>query len=247
MYVDSSNRIRYCYNDCNKESKKKISNEVKTMLLQSGLYDLWRNRQKALYYQTKLSDALAGLIDCDIDNLQKQFSKYQKFLDADLSLTDLELKCCSQLFNARRQRVLRLKKRLRDKILNSNCIFLTLTFTDKVLHNTSSHTRRRYINRWLKSLYVPFAVANIDFGDKDKNPLSKEREHYHAIVESRSIDLASYPYGIINAERIVSSDISTSKLSKYINKLSYHAYKDSTGYCNLIYLKPQKKVLQLSI
>lgn len=230
MYVDSNNRCRYCIHDINSSNKKEIVNQVKSFLISSGLYDLWWCGQKALYFKTYTVET----------------NPYEKYLDIDLSLTDLELKCCKQLFNSRRQRVLRLKKRLFDIINNYDCLFLTLTFRDKVLSSTCEKTRRRYITRWLKSLCVPFAVANIDFGDKEKNPNSKEREHYHAIVQSKNIDLSSYSYGIINAERIRNCNSSTVKISKYINKLSYHAYKNSTGQCRLIYIKPQMKCLQLS-
>ena len=47
-------------------------------------------------------------------------------------------------------------KRLKDKILtmleSGSCIFLTLTFTNDTLENTSSETRKQYVSRYLKKV-----------------------------------------------------------------------------------------------
>lgn len=108
-------------------------------------------------------------------------------------------------------------------------LFLTLTFTDDVLANTSQKTRRTYIARYLKTL--PNCIdytANIDFGDENG------REHYHANVLSfGNIDLSAWKYGIINCETIhVKND---KALSKYLCKFKFHATKDSTSVQRIIY------------
>lgn len=208
------------------EKSKKEINETKSYLLESGKYEVFKNVLYANY--SKFMSEKYGT------ELNKKFELY---LGVENTLTPFEEKCCIQIFNADRQRTRRLRQKIENKLVNSQCLFLTLTFEDKVLQNTSNSTRRTYIRRYLKDvLKVPFGVANKDFGDKEKNSESKEREHYHAIIESEDIDLSTYPYGFIYAERI--KDISNPLLlAKYVNKLTNHAYKDSTkGRDRLIYI-----------
>ena len=217
------------YESFEKKEKTQISNSVKVYLIDSGLYDSWRNYQKALYFESLSRET--GSYN----------NPYQKYLSIDLNLSPFQNICCRQLFNARRSRVLRLKKKLKFVLQHYDCLFLTLTFTDKVLNTTCEKTRRTYISRYLKSLNCPFYVANIDYGDKEKNPSSKEREHYHAVVQVSKIDLKSYKYGFIFVESVRYSMDAVPRISNYVNKLSYHAYKDSTGQCRLIYSKNQVK------
>ena len=240
MYVDSCDIIHYHSYDICKENKKKINSYTKMYLLQSGKYDLYRCVSKARYYADVLNnfDYYVNILhyDYDFDFVNKQQLKYSKYLSYDLDLTDYELKCCSQLFNNRRKRVQRLKSKLRKRVELYDCLFLTLTFTNEVLSSTNEKTRRTYVSRFLRDLCVPFYVANIDYGEQN------EREHYHAIVQSNFIDCHSYKYGIINVERIRKNKLGADKISYYINKLSYHAFKDSTGQCRLIYSKKHNLV-----
>jgi hypothetical protein len=108
-------------------------------------------------------------------------------------------------------------------------LFLTLTFTDDVLANTSQKTRRTYVARYLKGLpnNIDF-TANIDFGDENG------REHYHAnVLAYGNIDLTAWKYGIINCETI---HVKNEKaLSKYLCKFKFHATKDSTNNQRIIY------------
>lgn len=125
-------------------------------------------------------------------------------------------------------------KRLKDRILNmlesGSCIFLTLTFTNETLENTSSETRKQYVSRYLKKVSNCY-IANIDFGRKN------EREHYHALVQCDSVDGKWWRKncGSIDFERVnVSLDCET-KLAKYINKLTNHAIKETTRKNCVIY------------
>ena len=240
MYVDSFDIIHYHSYDICKENKKKINSYTKMFLLQSGKYDLYRCVSKANYYDDVLHnfDFYKNVLhyDYDFDFVNKQYLKYSKYLSYDLDLTDYEKKCCTQLFNSRRKRVQRLKTKLRRRLELFDCLFLTLTFTDGILNTTTEKTRRTYISRFLRDLHIPFYVANIDYGELN------EREHYHAIIQSNFIDCSLYKYGIINVERVRKNGSSTDKISHYINKLSYHAFKDSTGQCRLIYSKKNNLV-----
>lgn len=124
-------------------------------------------------------------------------------------------------------RVCRLKKRIRKMIMSGSCIFITLTFRDDVLNNTSVQTRHDYIKRFLNSLHCEY-VANIDYGSQN------EREHYHALVRCDKVDPKSYSLGAINFKKVVATSDS-GKLANYISKLTNHAIKNSTRGCNIMY------------
>lgn len=220
-----SNSSRYCSHEKQKTFSSSLNKATKCYLIKNGYFDLWRKQRKADYYSR---------FDIPIAD-EKKIEYYQQFKDIDLGLSGYQKKCCRQLFDSRRARVSRLKKRIEDIVLNHDAIWLTLTFTDSILLSTSASTRRVYIRRWLKSLNVPFFIARKDFGDKEKNPHSKEREHYHAIVQASKIDFTTYPYGIINGSKVRNSVNSVGRLAQYINKLSYHFFKPSSSRDSLIY------------
>lgn len=144
----------------------------------------------------------------------------------------LEIEEAERVNHAFVTRVHRLKKRIKNMLLNSNCIFVTLTFRDDVLQNTSSDTRHAYIKRFLNSLNCDY-VANIDYGSME------EREHYHALVNCDKINSKDYKLGAINFERVRNTNDS-GKLANYISKLTNHAIKETTRGCNIMYSRHKK-------
>lgn len=141
-----------------------------------------------------------------------------------------------KLNNARYARTSRLRSRIIN-LLTAPCVFVTLTFTDKVLDTTSYKTRRKYVARYLKSLGVPY-VANYDTGEK------RGREHYHGIVQLYKINVEALHewldnYGNIDVERIVNPH--SKRLARYISKLTNHAIKDTCKQCRVIYSRDVKK------
>lgn len=214
-----------CEKAANKEADKIARNKLKHELLSNGKYELYVGIRYAEY-----SKFCAEHYGTEINK------KFEIYLGAEYNFTEEELKCCRQLYDSRRKKVERLKKKLEYRINNFNCLWLTLTFRDDVLDNTSESTRHQYIQKFLKGLNIPFYVANIDYGDKEKNEYSLEREHYHAIIQSDYFDMSLYKYGLSYVERIYNTTNSIARISKYINKLTYHAFKDSTrGQRRLIY------------
>lgn len=136
------------------------------------------------------------------------------------------------------------RKRLQDKITNmldscTDVVFVTLTFSDDYLYNTSELYRRKSITAFLKK-YCTHYIANIDFGKLNG------REHYHAIIgiylplealdEYRSIFNSS-----IHVERVRNYTTDTSKLARYVAKLTNHALKVTTKRQALIYSRECKK------
>lgn len=222
--MDSNCDFNTWFGSLEKQTQKEIKNCVKDGLVKSGKYDTWKNIQFANH-----SKLLSENYGTDF------FKKYEIYLGVENTLNSFEEKCCKQVYDSNRQRNRRLKEKLTYQLQNYDCLFLTLTFTDAVLESTSHQTRRDYIRRYLKGLGSSFYVANIDYGDKEKNSQSNEREHYHAIVNLDFINLDNYRLGFIYAEKIKKSS-NVRALTKYINKLTAHAYKDSTkGRDRLIY------------
>lgn len=162
--------------------------------------------------------------------------------DETISSSDLLVECLEKglqreykevlkINHASYYRTQRLKQRIECMLLKGTCLFLTLTFTDDTLLNTTDKERRVAVSRYLKKFNCQY-VANIDFGKEN------HREHYHAVIQCENIDFDSWrKYGNINAERIRNKDIRSdkTKLAKYICKLSNHAIKETTRRSSLIY------------
>ena len=126
-----------------------------------------------------------------------------------------------RLYENYRKRNQRLRKRI-SNIIECDSLFLTFTFTDDVLAKTNQDTRQQYVRRFLKSISENY-VANIDFGGKFG------REHFHAVcIVSEKVDYTSWKYGALNGER-VRKNSSPLALAKYVNKLVYHATKETTA------------------
>lgn len=159
------------------------------------------------------------------------------------NLGSKKVKEISRLCNSKVKRVIRLRERITNMLLNFECLFLTLTFTDKTLLNTSAKTRRTLVSRFLRQFNVPY-VGNIDFGKMNG------REHYHALIAIGKIDYHLWTYGAINGLK-VRNDIdytaygeikytSIQKIAKYIAKLTNHAIKETTKRSVLIYSREKR-------
>ena len=135
-----------------------------------------------------------------------------------------------RLNDSYKHRILRLRKKILNVIMQShNIFFLTFTFKNSVLKSTDSYTRRRYVQRWLKSNCYDY-VGNIDFGEKN------HREHYHALVSIDRVDTHSWLInGAMNFEQVYLDKNIDEKMAKYINKFMYHAIKETTKRQHLIY------------
>lgn len=154
------------------------------------------------------------------------------------------------LNQSRYGRVTRLRARLNGMILSGDAWFVTLTFRNRVLEDTSQETRRKYVRRWLKER-TDYYVANIDFGDhhiyigSDGEKAATGREHYHALVIGRMPEKVDengrrspdWPYGFSKQVRVRAHDASVKKIPLYISKLTNHALKASVGNTRYIYSK----------
>lgn len=139
---------------------------------------------------------------------------------------------CQRIAKADYTRKRRLQIRINYLLEHYDCYFLTLTFTDTVLQNTTSDTRKKYITNFLSSLNT-YYIANKDFGTQNS------REHYHCIIARRipTEKLTEYieKYGACYAEPIKKSELASLRLSKYVSKLTNHAVKETAQRSALLY------------
>lgn len=173
----------------------------------------------ALYKRWKFLKLMLASVNCESKNI------YYDFTEFDLCLLGWipdkkYVNICNRVVNNKSAKCSNIRKKI-QLLLNHfpNCVFVTLTFDDECLKNTSPLTRRNYVKRFFNSQDLIY-VANIDFGQDDK---FTRREHYHAICHDY-VDCSKWKY-IINFEKIRYHDKSSKKLSKYINKLTNHATK----------------------
>ena len=190
--------------------------ERKARVLDSGLYLDYKKFQRSVY---------SAYARADLKNVYPLSVAYS-MADYYLNQNEDDWNECKRIYNASKCR----KKRLNNRIalmLQKPCVFVTLTFTDKVLSNTSEETRHAYIKRFLKETADNY-VANIDYG------LKNEREHYHALIQIEKINCLSWKYGNLDVKRVKSANDSL-KLSTYIVKLTNHAVKNTNKKAKVIY------------
>lgn len=188
--------------------KANVNDDVlKSVILSNGLDSAWATAHKALF-------------NGDERPLQEFRHKYGYDI----------FRVCKNLNQSRYGRYKKCTSKVGSIIAGGKGWFGTLTFNNSVLGETSTKTRRVYVSRTLKRL-SPCYVANIDFGDKVKNPDSNEREHYHFVCYSyEKPDLSEWAskYGFFKVRKCGDSEKDIKKVCKYTAKLSRHALKAST-------------------
>lgn len=209
--------------------------ELKARVIENGCANLQKKLSLASW---KYNQALSEFkINGDLTCLEKASEIYDKLHSQLENYSFEDLEESKKVNNAGYHRVKRLSDRVLTMLKEENCIFLTLTFRNDVLANTSSETRAKYIKRFLKEQCSSY-VANIDFGRKN------EREHYHAVVvpKGENIDGAFYRknYGSIDFERVRNkksdnNEDTSKRLAKYVNKLTNHAIKETVRQNRVIY------------
>lgn len=204
-----------------------INYEYKSYIL-NNFNDLLIEQRKASMFTFSLClFKQYGIINYSLENSNEQMNNEQLERYCACCGLSKELKECERINHAWFERVKRLKERVSVIVGNDNSSFITLTFSDKVLQETSKETRRKYVARWCKSFGVPY-VANIDFGR------TNHREHYHVIIACKVLQ-KSWSYGFIDIEPIRDTSNDIVRLSKYISKLTNHAIKETTQRQSLIY------------
>ena len=200
---------------------------IKQYIIDNGIQKEVNRLSKKEYIALNMGKEYIDIVNKDREELINKIS-YPVF------------RCALNINNAFYHRKSRVKDRVSAMLKCGKCLFITLTFTDIVLNQTTYDKRRRYVREFLKE-YSNYYIANIDFGDKNG------REHYHAIILCDYIDSKDWKYGFSKINTIVNNSKSAEITSKYVTKLSSHAIKKSTGRnFPLIYGRKVKElVLQL--
>lgn len=129
---------------------------------------------------------------------------------------------------ARYNKVSRIKQHFIYMVMNKkNLYFLTFTFDDKYIKKCDRTKKDLIKNLLIEIDFNSYIILNVDYGSQT------ERQHYHCIYgTNKDLNLKSildkyYPC-FSYTEKIRLDNSSINKISKYINKLSNHAIKDST-------------------
>lgn len=162
-----------------------------------------------------------------------------------------DLQDCYKIIDNSKKKTNRIRKRIETMLFqlqfydNLKAYFITLTFNDNTMNSTNEDTRHQKVFRTLKNLpgLIDY-VANIDYGKEN------EREHYHGIIlvnESFNFEKTKinnlFKFSLPIWDKVGFSDLKEVKilnekaLSKYINKFTNHAKKDTTKKKRVIYCK----------
>ena len=166
-------------------------------------------------------------------------SLYEKLLEEGFALEDIFLaEKMNRSWNAKTYRI---KKKLFDMqflamMCNFNYLFVTFTFKPETLENNKPETLKTYVRRYLKEHSIKY-LANVDYGAKNG------RIHFHACcICEKNLPLNEWhKYGAIKIEHVRVLKNNEKMLAKYINKLSLHAVKDTTGLQRVISWRKPKK------
>lgn len=201
--------------------------ELKAKVIADGLDKLQSKYSQASwwYYNAEEGEQVPDWVAFTEEELEEMYWKYEN---------SEEWKEAYRVNNSKYHRVQRLKNRISSMLEEGGCVFVTLTFTDSVLENTSIETRKKYVTRALKTMSDTY-VANIDYGSHNG------REHYHAVVKADKVDHSLWHYGAINFKRIHNSETDCEKVAKYVAKLTNHAIKKTTKGNYMIYSREHKK------
>lgn len=171
------------------------------------------------------------------------FDEYADFINSE------KFRECSKIYRSRKQQRKRIRGRLEKWFDVGYLYFLTLTFNDDALERTTARSRRRAVSKFLRQFDGVF-VANIDYGKEH------EREHFHAVlcvekplaysshliyrgrfcIKSDVLEFWARTYGFYTCARVDSDNHADFlRISRYLNKLTLHAIKDTASGCRLIY------------
>lgn len=209
---------------------------LKQNVLQSGVYEFYKEFQHTAFLY-------------DQDKVAKEVFDY--YLEQYQALPIEQIQVCKSIYDSSRSRAKRLRHKIETWAKHGYVYFLTFTFKDSILTNTSADTKRQYVRRFLKSQDFVFC-ANQDFGGKFG------REHYHAVICSKEklpgtlkkskdgwyLDSPIFhrwndKIGFVNVQGPILMTDETKKdslkVSKYVSKCSNHALKETAQRSSLVY------------
>lgn len=218
-----------------------IDYNLKAQIIECGLSTLYSQFSKACFqldkmmYDKEYNPYIKGLVSRDFKR-SYLISAIQTYQDTALNNWAIDLTNANdylvhetqKIYNANYHKVVRLKKRI-TKILNRQCLFLTLTFTNETLAKyPNEKDLHKLVVRYLKSIaYQVSYIANVDYGEEN------DRIHYHAIIQIDRIDPLTWKYG--NLDIKVVKNKNDTAMAKYLCKLTNHAIKNTCKGSRIIY------------
>ena len=197
----------------------------KAELMNNGIVSDVKNIQRAFSVNDYLQET--GVILPSHYSLNEAISRRSEYLSNYYSAKDYD--DALKIICSGKRRTTRLRAHIELMISFPECTFLTLTFTDEVLENTSLQTRKKYVERYLKEQSHGFPyVANIDFGKQNG------REHYHAVCAFRVNPKVWHKFGAIKTLEVRKSS-KPIVLAKYVSKLTNHGIKETGKGVRIIY------------
>jgi hypothetical protein len=162
--------------------------------------------------------------------------------------------CAARLINSKKRKVNLVRNKFRSFIeSNKQTHWITLTFTNQVLKDTTYLQRRKAVREFLYSHGLQF-IGTVDFGCGRKYvSFSKElrqatwREHYHILVSS-FIDVSLWTLGEqthITKTGIADDDIG--RISQYISEASILAISHTSENVRLIYSRSINPLIRVHI
>lgn len=142
-----------------------------------------------------------------------------------------------QNIKAERGKRKRIKKRLLQWQESNDLYFVTMTFNDEYLNNTTEKQRETEIKQSLNKNSTMY-IANKDYGKEHG------REHYHALVCNLSLkQLKTYrkSMGFVDAKKVTRC---LGTAIDYLMKLTNHSLKETSGK-RLIYSRQKKESINI--
>ena len=162
------------------------------------------------------------------------------------------LRACDLINDAYYHRLGRLQNRV-ERMCNIGCCFLTLTFDEVQLGIHSPEILRKRVQQYLNGFDVPY-IANVDYGALNG------RLHYHAVICAPLEQLSLEPwkrgycyYEEVGSNRVFRVDKGIyersrkrrddtpedngARTSRYMNKLTNHALKETARGSNIMYCR----------
>ena len=203
------------------QKKQKPNYAFKAQVIEQGFCDIEKAISKVFYEAHIKRDRTKPIDEYEkIDELRTAETT-QSFL---LEYHEKEYIEATKINHAEYKKRKRLRDRIEEMVSENPCVFLTLTFSDETLQNTTYETRRRYVTRYCKEHGARY-IANIDYGKENG------REHYHVVLELPKVDLKKWTYGFPYAETVRNrrskdgSSADSKRIAKYVAKLTNHALK----------------------
>ena len=230
-------------------ARSKYDCEFKKSVVESGEYKKHKKLRKAGWELIKL-----GYVDPLILDEETGAMYYYSELSSRPNHQDSIRDCAARLLNSKKRKASHVRKIFKTFInKNKESHWITLTFTDEVLRETTYEQRRLAVREFLYAQGVEF-IGTVDYGSGRKYvSFSKElrratwREHYHVLV-SGFVDVSLWTLG--EQTHIIKTGVDgddIGRISQYISEASILAISHTSENVRLIYSRSINPLIRVHI